>query len=261
MNETVLSDCIVVGFINYGESDRIVKLFSKERGLISAIAKRIRSHKHKWLGLLEVGNTLEVTLIPPKNDLWLLTGIQEIGSTSIIRKDLLKLSTMQYCCEVTGVVSITDDPNPKLYGLLEHTLGLLKQMPTPGSAVLNGFAIKALAISGHPPQLQTCTLCNQPIQTGVDRYFHSALGSMIHQGCLEAPQHQPIHTPHLFQTPKQWAIDVQALLKQPMLSYWESNISTVKINKRSATWLLTEMIEHTVERGVRSRSVLQTLYP
>ena len=38
MKELILSDCIVIGFVNYGESDRIVKLFSSERGLISTIA-------------------------------------------------------------------------------------------------------------------------------------------------------------------------------------------------------------------------------
>ena len=51
------------------------------------------------------------------------------------------------------------------------------------------------------------------------------------------------------------------LLHQPMMSYWESSMGVLKNNKRSSTWLLTEMIEHTVERAIRSRSVLQTLYP
>jgi len=257
MKEVILSECIVIGFVNYSESDRIVKLFTKERGLISAIAKRIRSHKHKWLGLLEIGHTLEVTLIPPKDNLWLIKGIQELGSTSIIRKDLLKLSTMQYCCEVTGTLSISDDPNPKLHGLLKHTIDRLKEMPTPGSAVLNGFAVKALAICGHTPQLRTCTLCGNPINQ--DRYFYTAQGSMVHKECL---QHQPqIPTAHIFHTPPHWASEVHNLLHQPMTSYWESTLSLHKSNKRSSTWLLTEMIEHTVERGIRSRSVLQTLYP
>lgn len=257
MKELILSDCIVVGFVNYGESDRIVKLFSSERGLISAIAKRVRSHKHKWAGILEIGQTLEVKLLPPKNDLWLLISVQEIQSTASLRKDLLKLSTMQYCCEVTSALSIPEDPNPKLHGLLSHTIKTLADLPTPGSAAFNGFAVKALAISGHHPQLKTCTFCGENIESS--RLFHSSLGSMVHEHCVEKHPETQVH--HLFVTPKNWASDVHNLLRQPMMSYWESNLAVLKKNKRSSTWLLTEMIEHTVEKAVRSRSVLQTLYP
>ena len=74
-------------------------------------------------------------------------------------------------------------------------------------------------------------------------------------------KHTDVQTEHLFYTPKTWAGDVYNLLHQPMMSYWESSLVVLKSNKRSSTWLLTEMIEHTVERGIRSRSVLQTLYP
>ena len=257
MKELILSDCIVVGFVNYGESDRIVKLFSSQKGLISAIAKRVRSHKHKWAGILEVGQTLEVKLSPPKNDLWLIISVQEVQSTAALRKDLLKLSTMQYCCEVTGTLSSPEDPNPKLHGLLTHTINTLSELPTPGSAAFNGFAVKALAISGHHPQLKTCTFCGEDI--GTSRLFHSSLGSMVHEHCVE--NHPETQQAHLFFTPKSWALDVHNLLHQPMVSYWESTLSVLKQNKRSSTWLLTEMIEHTVERAIRSRSVLQTLYP
>ena len=47
----------------------------------------------------------------------------------------------------------------------------------------NGFAVKALAISGHHPQLQTCTFCGEDI--GTSRLFHSSLGSMVHEHCVE----------------------------------------------------------------------------
>ena len=151
MKELILSDCIVVGFVNYGESDRIVKLFSSQKGLISAIAKRVRSHKHKWAGILEVGQTLEVKLSPPKNDLWLIISIQEVQSTAALRKDLLKLSTMQYCCEVTGTLSIPEDPNPKLHGLLTHTINTLSELPTPGSAASRKHS-KAARVSCLQPR-------------------------------------------------------------------------------------------------------------
>ena len=235
MKELILSDCIVIGFVNYGESDRIVKLFSSERGLISAIAKRVRSHKHKWAGILEIGQTLEVKLSPPKNDLWLLISVQEVRNTATLRKDLLKLSTMQYCCEITGVLSIPEDPNPKLHGLLAHTLKTLTDLPTPGSAALNGFAVKALAISGHPPQLKTCTFCGEDI--GLSRLFHTSLGSMVHEHCVE--KHPEMQQAHLFFTPKSWALDVHNLLHQPMVSYWESSLNVLNKNKRSSTWLQT----------------------
>ena len=82
---------------------------------------------------------------------------------------------------------------------------------------------------------------------------------MVHEHCMK--KHTGAQTEHLFYTPRTWAIDIHNLLHQPMTSYWESSLVVLKNNKRSSTWLLTEMIEHTVERAIRSRSVLQTLYP
>ena len=38
------------------------------------------------LGILEIGQTLEVKLSPPKNDLWLLIGVQEVANTAILER-------------------------------------------------------------------------------------------------------------------------------------------------------------------------------
>ncbi len=257
MDSISTMQAIVVGFVNYGDSDRIGKFLTSERGLVSAIAKRIRTPKHKWSGLLDIGNIVEINVSHSRNDLYLLKGLNELGSNGSIRSNLHKLSVMLYCCEVAMLLSVPEDNNPKLFGLLKHTLKNLNTLGIPSANVINGFAIKALTINGIPPRLDSCDLCSKPIVSS--RIFHTQLGSMLHSSCIES--RPDIRRDSLFYTPEDWVNSLQSLLRQPLHKNWESNFPSLLNGKRSSVWLLTEMIEHVAEHSVQSKSLLHTLYP
>ena len=252
----IISKAIVVGVVNYGDTHRIAHILTPERGLISAIARRVRSPKHKLAGVLDLGNILEVQLSPPKKDLYLLQTAHELVSTGIIRNNLHKIAIMMYCCEIAKALSVPENPAPKLYGLLEHTIHLLNQLDQPNTSMFNGFAVKALAFTGQPPQLHTCDLCNCPATDS--RYFHPMLGSMVHKSCLDTRQDIPTQTAYF--TPSNWATTVHNLLHMPLHDSWLSEFPRTQNGNRSSVWLLTEMIEHIIERQIRSRSLLQPLF-
>ena len=60
---------LVVGYLDYGDNDRIVSLLSPEHGLISAMAKYARSSK-KYGGAIDLGNHVNVTLNKGQGSLW-----------------------------------------------------------------------------------------------------------------------------------------------------------------------------------------------
>lgn len=257
MEKQITSKAIVVGVINYGDTDRIAHLLTPNHGLISAIAKRIRSPKHKLAGVLDVGNMLEVQLTRPKNELYLMQTAQELCSTGNIRNNLHKIAIMMYCCEVAKSLSVPEQPAPRLFGLLEHSIQSLITLGQPNSNMFNGFAVKALALTGQPARLDSCNICEEP--TGDSRYFHSLLGSVIHKSCLE--QRPDIPPQSLFYTPRSWSETVHTLLHTPLHDTWSGEFPSSQNGKRSSVWLLTEMIEHLIERPIRSRSLLEPLFP
>lgn len=257
MENQIISKAIVVGVINYGDTDRIAHLLTPDHGLISAIAKRIRSPKHKLAGVLDVGNILEIQLSPPKNELYLMQTAQELCSTGNIRNNLHKIAIMMYCCEVAKVLCVPEQPAPRLFGLLEHSIQSLITLDQPNNNMFNGFAVKALALTGQPPRLDVCNICDEVV--GDSRYFHPLVGSMIHKACLE--QRPDLPSQPTFYTPLTWSENVHNLLHTPLHDTWDTEFPRSQNGKRSSVWLLTEMIEHLIERPIRSRSLLEPLFP
>ncbi len=68
-----VTEAIVLKRINYGETDRILTLFTKDLGKISAIAKGVRKQGSRLAGHLEPGSIVQVELAQGKN-LYILTG-------------------------------------------------------------------------------------------------------------------------------------------------------------------------------------------
>ena len=57
---TPLISAIVLRYTDYGESDRIVHLLTKEHGQISAMVRGARTSTKKYSGLIDLGNIIEV---------------------------------------------------------------------------------------------------------------------------------------------------------------------------------------------------------
>lgn len=256
--EEQLCDAIVVGFVNYGESDRIIRLLTPNLGLISAISKNSRSSKHRLAGLFEVGNFLQMTLTPPYNDLWLVKDAIQKHANTNIRKDLHKVAIMMYCCEVAQVLTLPDEPQPKLFALLKNTLDILLDMPTPTAAFHQGFTIKALTVFGNKPQLFHCAICTGALKD--EQWFHPILGGGVHKNCIEEESEQ-INQNWLFHTPHQWFAHLNQLLHEPLAKNAQMVLPYHQRKQRSSHWLMTEILEHIIEKPLKSTSLLKPLYP
>ncbi|HEY3307826.1 MAG TPA: DNA repair protein RecO [Desulfuromonadaceae bacterium] len=150
----------VLSHLDYGDSDRIVTLFTLEQGRIKAFARGARKSRKRFGAALEPFARIEAQISAKEG----LAGLQQADIHSIyprIRTDLAKIAHALYACELVDVLTPEGHALPRLYRLfavyLEHLEAEL--------ALENDrrfFEMNVLNILGYRPSLLTCSRCNEP---------------------------------------------------------------------------------------------------
>ncbi len=130
------SECIVLGHRNFGESDKLVFLYSKDFGKIRVIAKGARKITSKFTGHLETLNSCTSQLyFGPRNII--LTEISTKTHNKRIREDFKKLCSALQIAEVTNQILYDNQSLENLIPLLE---GAIQQLAKTEKASLLAIA-------------------------------------------------------------------------------------------------------------------------
>lgn len=143
---------IVLSTLDYGDSDRIVSLFSLELGRIKAFAKAARTSRKRFGGSLEPGNRLELALQAKQDGLSRLERVEATHSSPGLRSNLEVLTLALYGCELVEALTPEGHPLPRLYRLLTALLGHLDS-GLANEADRRFFEINLLNILGYRPPL------------------------------------------------------------------------------------------------------------
>jgi DNA repair protein RecO (recombination protein O) len=119
------SEGIILGRINYGEADRIISVFSKDKGKISLIAKGVRRPKSRKRGHIEIFSRISFQAVSGRG-LDIMTEAEIIDDFKIIRISLKKVSLAYYFMEVIGKITHGGEGNLGVYELLVECLEKLK---------------------------------------------------------------------------------------------------------------------------------------
>jgi DNA repair protein RecO (recombination protein O) len=172
---------IVVGRQDLGETDRIVRLLTPERGRVSVVARGARAARSAW-AVLDVGARVRVATRPSRGGLPPIVLADVEDPRVHVRGSLGLLALAQYACEVCGALAREEQPEPKLYGLLETALLLLDALEgEPGGAFRAGLEVKALTFAGVAPGLTRCVACVEPADE--EMAFYPAGGGLRHLRC------------------------------------------------------------------------------
>src|SRR3989475_12322262 len=86
------TEAIVLRSLRFGEADRILHLYTRERGRIGAIAKGIRKTKSRFGARLEPLSHVELMLHEGSGELQTVTGVELIASHRAAREDRQRLA-------------------------------------------------------------------------------------------------------------------------------------------------------------------------
>jgi DNA repair protein RecO (recombination protein O) len=148
---------IVLRGRTYGEADRILTLFTTERGKIDAIAKGVRRTKSHLAGRLEFANEVLLGMHRGRNlDVVVSADIQNAYWQNVVAPE--HYATANLIVEMVDAFCEPDLPLPDVYVLLSAVLRALGRAEDP-LAMVPRFSLRLLEALGLAPPIDSCVRC------------------------------------------------------------------------------------------------------
>src|SRR5437868_3428617 len=168
---TYKTDAVVLRSIRFSEADRILHLYTLERGRVGAIAKGIRKTKSRFGARLEPLSHVELLLHEGSGELATVTGAALIDSHRTAREDPLRLEIGLIGAEAMLRLFTEPEANRRAFTALTRFLDALDELePAAGRAALDplalAFQLKLLWVSGYLPHLTSCVECGAETLVG-----------------------------------------------------------------------------------------------
>src|SRR5450631_4764185 len=122
---SVKTEAVVLRSMRYGEADRILHLYTPDRGRVSAIAKGVRRARSRFGGRLEPFFRLRIELHEGRSELLTVTGAQTVDGHARLRGDARALDAAARACDAVGRLFETAEPHPGVFNLLCRQLTIL----------------------------------------------------------------------------------------------------------------------------------------
>lgn len=180
------TEAIVLRFLNYGESDRIVTFYTAGFGKLRGIAKGAQRSRKRFANALEPFSCVELLFSRRGEGLALIEGADAACHFANLRNDLEKSMTASCLIDLTDQFSADEKPNEPLYRLLYDFLTLLETGAVAAESLLRFFELRLLGLSGYAPVLDRCLACNAPLTPERAYRFAAAAGGLLCSGCRPA---------------------------------------------------------------------------
>jgi DNA repair protein RecO len=162
---------VVLKTYNLGEADKILRLYSQERGLIDAVAKGARKFKSKFGGRLELFNFIDGELSKGKS-LDILTQAELVRNFKNISSDFNKFLFCQLISEIILKTHPHESESSQKTATLLFKLIYVSfceiDSAIPGDLCLLEkntafFIAKYLKITGYTPLIDSCCKCGAKV--------------------------------------------------------------------------------------------------
>lgn len=172
---------IIIRRRNFGEADRILTIFTRDHGKISAIAKGVRKPLSRLGGHLELFYTVNLILAEGKN-FDTITGSEVIEDFSSLRQNLTLTGQAYYMAEIVDKLTGESLESKVIFNLLCDTLTSLNHNKK--HLILNYFELQLLSHLGHKPETAVCVKCRNKLDSKTT-LWSSSLGGLICQSCCQ----------------------------------------------------------------------------
>lgn len=177
---TYRCDALVLKRHDFGEADRIVVLFTRQRGKLRAVAKGVRRTTSRLAGHLELFAHAELQLARGR-DLDLITQADTRRAFRRLRENLTRTSHAYLVAELADALTEELAEQPELFDLLVQTFGALERTRDP-RLIVNHYQVLLLGIVGFRPSLGVCLLCREELRPGANM-FSPFLGGALCPRC------------------------------------------------------------------------------
>ena len=169
---------VVLNVTPYGETSKIINVYTKEYGLIGIMCKGAMSVKSKLRSCTNKLTYGSFNIYYKKDKLSILNSVDVINPFKNIQSDILLISYATYICELTSQV-VKQNSSKEIYNDFIKSLLKIEEGIDP-LVITNIFEVKMLEYLGVSLNLTSCISCgnNKEIVT-----LSTELGGLICKNC------------------------------------------------------------------------------
>ncbi|NTV90165.1 MAG: DNA repair protein RecO [Clostridiales bacterium] len=149
---------IVIKEVNTGEADKIITIFSRQRGKMTASARGARRPTSKYAAGTQILGYNDYVLFSGK-DMYSVNSSEVIEPFYEIRNDIVKLTYAAHILEIVSDTLQENQPANRALQLLLNTFHILAKTDRDPALATLVFELRYLAISGYAPFVSGCSVC------------------------------------------------------------------------------------------------------
>lgn len=238
-----VADALVARINDYGESSAVTVLLTSTRGCVHAVAKGARRASNSFRGPLDKCVLYRVRLGRRGSEgLYLLNSSEVVEPYAGLRRTPGRFVCAALVLEVAADLMRENEPHGELFRLTVFTLKVLDRAPQRLPVAVALFLARAVALSGHVPEIGACVACGKPLKDerplmGPQR------GGVLHRECAQGE-------------PGVRSVSIQLL--DLLRAFWDRPAGEIL----AATWpaedlrdlrrLLVDWLQHVLERRFRA---------
>ena len=241
------TDAIILHRTDFGEADRLLTVFTPERGKLRLLAKGVRKTTSRKAGHVEL--FMLTDLLVAHGRTWdIISQAEIVEPYRDLREDLDKTSQAYYLAELLDRFTEEHDANAPLFQLLTLTLAHLSHTTDP-FLLLRYFELHLLSLTGFQPQLHFCVACGEALEP-VENYFHFLDGGAL------CPTHGQIRS-----NAEPLPLSVLKVLRFLQTESWEkvAKLQLTPVTRQQVEMLLFNYITFLLERRLKSVEFLRQL--
>ena len=182
--DSFVTDAINLKSYNLSEADKIMVMYSRDKGLIRGVAKGVKKPKSKLGARMDLPVANKLMLHKGKN-LDTISQAEALNTFNATRRNMDKIFYSMYISEVVNNFGVEDDPcSAVIFDLLYEALSTVSESDSKVrilNAVLK-FQLKMMRVSGFSLELDKCLCCGKSIDEE-SMYFSGRLGGVVCKEC------------------------------------------------------------------------------
>ncbi|HZP73140.1 MAG TPA: DNA repair protein RecO [Gaiellaceae bacterium] len=232
--KTYKTEAVVLRSLRFAEADRILHLYTAERGRVGAIAKGVRKTKSRFGARLEPLSHVELMLHEGGGELQTVTGAQLVRSHHAAREDPYRLNVGLTGAEAMLRLFAEPESNERAFIALTRFLDVLDDtLPQDSRPAVDplalSFQLKLLWLAGYLPHLTSCVECGADELEG----FSARAGGAV---CV-------VHAAGALRLSREGIAGVEQLLSSPLADAQAADLSD-RARRDALTVVMSSYEEH-----------------
>jgi len=181
---------VVIRHNDVGEADRILTLYTPNRGKVHVVARGVRRPGSRLGGHVEL-LTHSTFLIARGRNLDIVSQAQTLRAFPALRGDLTRIGWACHLAELLGRMTTEESENYPAFQLLLEALDHLERGVSP-ELIARAYELHLLGVLGYRPQLFRCVSCQRELEAQ-EQAFSATMGGVLCPRCRgQDPRARPL---------------------------------------------------------------------